>query len=65
MAVPVNGCPYVFSVISERVEELQGLESEERVMYNQLRREIQQLESGLLDHQLDAFWEQLVKYVLE
>ncbi|XP_071537244.1 uncharacterized protein [Panulirus ornatus] len=45
----------------QRVEELQALEAEERAAYNQLRHEINQLEAGLLDHQLDGFWEQLVK----
>lgn len=45
----------------QRIEELQVLEAEERATYNQLQREIQQLEAGNLDHQLDTFWEQLVK----
>ncbi|ROT70365.1 Bromodomain-containing protein 8 [Penaeus vannamei] len=43
----------------QRVEELRAAESEERTEYNKLRREIQQLEDGLLDNQLDAFWEEL------
>lgn len=53
-----------FSLIidgTERVEELRALEAEERASYSQLRKEIQQLESGKLDSQLDTFWEQLVK----
>ncbi|KAK8406583.1 hypothetical protein O3P69_007296 [Scylla paramamosain] len=45
----------------QRVEELRALEAEEKATYNQLRKEIQQLESGKLDNQLDTFWEQLVK----
>lgn len=45
----------------QRVEELRALEAEEKATYNQLRKEIQQLESGKLDSQLDTFWEQLVK----
>ncbi|XP_045128903.1 bromodomain-containing protein 8-like isoform X2 [Portunus trituberculatus] len=45
----------------QRVEELRALEAEEKASYIQLRKEIQQLESGKLDNQLDAFWEQLVK----
>ncbi|XP_047470936.1 bromodomain-containing protein 8-like isoform X2 [Penaeus chinensis] len=43
----------------QRVEELRAAEAEERSDYNKLRREIQQLEDGLLDNQLDAFWEEL------
>ncbi|XP_042875479.1 bromodomain-containing protein 8-like isoform X4 [Penaeus japonicus] len=45
----------------QRVEELRAAEGEEREEYNKLRREIQQLEDGLLDSQLDAFWEELQK----
>lgn len=45
----------------QRIEELRALETEERATYNHLRREIQQLDAGLLDQQLDTLWEQLVK----
>lgn len=43
----------------QHLEELAAVMNEERQMYTLLRREVEQLEEGLLDHQLDAFWEQM------
>ncbi|XP_064082061.1 bromodomain-containing protein 8-like [Macrobrachium nipponense] len=45
----------------QRVDELTTLVVEEKSEYNKQKREIQELESGRLDHQLDALWEQLLK----
>ncbi|KAK4288879.1 hypothetical protein Pmani_038122 [Petrolisthes manimaculis] len=45
----------------QRVEELRVVESEEKASYTTLRKEIQELESGLCDHKLDDLWDQLVK----
>lgn len=45
----------------QRIDELSTLVSEEKAAYNNQKREIQELESGRMDHQLDELWEQLLK----
>ncbi|KAK7068102.1 Bromodomain-containing protein 8, partial [Halocaridina rubra] len=45
----------------QRLDELSSLIAEEKAAHNQQRREIQELESGRMDDQLDALWEQLLK----
>ncbi|KAF2362395.1 Bromodomain [Trinorchestia longiramus] len=45
----------------QHLDELSVVMEKEKQLYHQLRRELQQLEAGHLDHQLELLWEQMVQ----
>ncbi|XP_018026928.1 bromodomain-containing protein 8 [Hyalella azteca] len=45
----------------QHLSELAAVIEQERQLYHQLRHELQQLEAGHLDHQLDLLWDQMVQ----